>query len=89
MGANPYTIGSQYDFQFANRAFLQNCMDYLINQSGLSEVKAKDYTLRLLDKKKIDSSRTMWQLINIAVPILLVCLFAIIYQWLRRRKYTK
>ena len=89
MGINRYTAGTQYEYQFANKAFLQNCLDYLINPSGLSEAKAKDYTLRLLDTKKIEAEKTTWQLINIAVPVVLVFLFAIIYQWWRKRKYTK
>ncbi|MEP6713852.1 MAG: gliding motility-associated ABC transporter substrate-binding protein GldG, partial [Ferruginibacter sp.] len=49
MGMNPFTYGSQYEYKFANKDFLQNCLDYLINASGLSEAKSKDYTLRLLD----------------------------------------
>ncbi|MEP7254226.1 MAG: gliding motility-associated ABC transporter substrate-binding protein GldG [Ferruginibacter sp.] len=88
MGMNPYTYGSQREFTFANKDFLQNCLDYLINTSNLSEAKAKDYTLRLLDKKKVDDEKTTWQLINIVVPILLVFLFAVLYQFLRKRKYT-
>ena len=91
MGMNQFTYGTgnQYEYRFANKDFLQNCLDYLVNQSGLSAAKAKDYTLRLLDKKKVDDQRTTWQLINIAVPILLLVLFALIYQWQRKRKYTK
>jgi ABC-2 type transport system permease protein len=89
MGMNPFTYGSKYQYEFANKAFLQNCLDYLVNPSDLSEAKAKDYALRLLDTKKITAEKTMWQLVNIAVPILLVFLFAIIYQWHRKRKYTK
>lgn len=89
MGVNPYTYGTQYQYQFANREFLQNCLDYLINPSDLSEAKAKDYTLRLLDTKKIGEQRTLWQLVNIAIPILLVFIVAIIYQWWRKRKYTR
>lgn len=88
MGMNPYTFGSQREFAFANRDFLQNCLDYLVNPSGLSEAKAKDYTLRLLDKKKTDAGKMNWQLINIAAPVLLVILFAVLYQFLRKRKYT-
>lgn len=89
MGMNPFTVGSQHEYQFANRDFLQNCLDYLVNPSGLAEVKAKDYKLRLLDPKKMEAQRGMWQFINIAVPILLVFLFAVIYQFLRKRKYTR
>lgn len=88
MGMNPYTYGSQREFAFANKDFLQNCLDYLINASGLSEARAKDYTLRLLDKKKTESEKTTWQLVNIVIPIALVFLFAALYQFIRKRKYT-
>ncbi len=88
MGMNPYTYGSQREFAFANKDFIQNCLDYLINSSGLSEARAKDYTLRLLDKKKVEEGRITWQIINIALPVLLVFLFAVIFQVLRKRKYT-
>lgn len=89
MGMNPYTYGSQQQFQFANSNFLQNCLDYLVDESGLSEAKSKDYTLRLLDSKKVNAAKTTWQLINIAIPVLLVLLFAVFYQWRRKRKYMK
>jgi len=88
MGMNPFTYDSQYEYRFANKDFLQNCLDYLVDQSGLSEAKAKDYTLRLLDTKKLAVEKTNWQLINIAAPVLLVILFAFIFQWIRRRKYS-
>ena len=89
MGVNRFTVGTKYQYQFANKDFLQNCLDYLINPSGLSEAKAKDHTLRLLDPKKLIAQKTTWQLIDIALPILLVFLFAIIYQWWRKRKYSR
>jgi gliding-associated putative ABC transporter substrate-binding component GldG len=88
MGVNPLTVGSQYQYQFANKDFLQNCLDYLLNSSGLSEAKAKDYTLRLLDGKKVTAQKGIWQLINIAAPVVIIILFAILYQFIRRRKYT-
>lgn len=88
MGVNRYTAGTQYEYQFANKNFLQNCLDYLVDQSGLSEAKAKDYTLRLLDAKKIKEQRSIWQLINIVLPIILILLFGFIYQWWRKRKYV-
>ena len=87
MGVNPFTVQSQYQYQFANKDFVQNCLGYLINNSGLIEAKAKDYTLRLLDAKKIEQ-RTTWQLINIVLPVLLVLLFAAAYQFWRKRKYS-
>ena len=89
MGMNVYTYNTQAQVPFANKDFLQNCLDYLINENGLSEAKAKDYVVRLLDNKKTAEQKTFWQVINIAVPVIAVLLFAIIFQWLRKRKYTK
>jgi ABC-2 type transport system permease protein len=88
MGVNSYTVGSQYEYQFANKQFVENCIEYLINDAGLSEARSKDYTLRLLDPKKTDEQRSIWQIINLASPIILMLLFGIFYQWLRKRKYT-
>ena len=87
MGMNPYTMGTQQQFPFANRQFIQNCIEYLVNNSGLNEASAKAYTLRLIDKKRAEDEKLMWQLINIAVPILIVCLFGFVYMQFRRRKY--
>ncbi len=84
MGMNKYTKQ-----QYANREFLLNAVEYLVDQSGLLETRGKDYTLRLLDKAKYEDSKTSWQLLNIVLPILLVILFIAIYQFLRRRKYGK
>jgi gliding-associated putative ABC transporter substrate-binding component GldG len=88
MGMNPFTYGTPREFPFANRDFLQNSLDYLINENNLSEAKAKDYVVRLLDTKKVNAEQNTWQLINIAVPVIAVILFALVFQWIRRRKYT-
>ncbi|MEO6583094.1 MAG: gliding motility-associated ABC transporter substrate-binding protein GldG [Ferruginibacter sp.] len=88
MGMNQYTYGTQQEFPFANKAFFQNCLDYLVSENNLSEAKSKDYVARLLNGRKVKDERTKWQLINIAVPVILVILFATVFQWLRRRKYA-
>lgn len=88
MGMNQFAYGTQKEFPFANKDFFQNCMEYLINRSGLMEAKGKDYTLRLLDPKKVENEKSTWQIVNIVAPILLVCLFAMVFQWRRKRKYT-
>jgi gliding-associated putative ABC transporter substrate-binding component GldG len=89
MGVNPYTVEAKGQYMVANREFLENCLDYLINNSGLSEAKSKDYILRLLDKKKKEDERTQWQIINIVLPVLLIFIFGFIYQFRRGRKYSR
>ena len=88
MGVNSYTVGTQYEYQFANRQFVDNCIEYLVNNSGLSEAKSKDYKLRLLDHKKTNDQRGFWEMLNLLLPVFLVLIFGIIYQWWRKRKYA-
>ncbi len=88
MGINPFTLGSQYEYQFANKQFVENCIEYLINNAGLSEARAKDYTLRLLDPKKIAEDKSTWQVLNIVLPVIAIIFFGHIYQWWRRKKYS-
>jgi ABC-2 type transport system permease protein len=82
MGFNQFT-----NYQYANRDFILNCVEYLVNPSGILETRSKDYTLRLLDPEKVENEKSQWQLINIGVPVLLVVLFGFIYQTVRKRKY--
>jgi ABC-2 type transport system permease protein len=84
MGTNKYT-----NIQYANKDFFLNITEYLADKNNILDARAKDYTLRLLDVKKTTDQRSLWQLVNIVAPILLVCLFGLGYQWWRKRKYTK
>lgn len=88
MGMNQYTFGSQREFPFANRDFLANCLDYLVNESGLNDAKSKDYVLHLLDIKKVNATKVYWQTINIVLPAVIVLIFAFIFQFIRKRKYS-
>ncbi len=76
------------NYRFANREFLLNSVDYLVSNSGIFESRNKDFVLRLLDKKKVQEQRTTWQLINIAVPIILIVFFGFIFQYIRKQRYA-
>jgi len=84
MGMNSYTKQ-----QYANREFLLNTLEYLVDNSGILETRGKDYTLRLLDKKKMEEDKTFWQVVNIAGPILLIILLIAAYQLYRKKKYSR
>ena len=88
LGVNLFTAGSQYEYQFANREFLLNCMEYLVNNPAIIETRNKDIVLRLLDTQKVQEKKTLWQFINIVLPVLLVILAGFIYQQTRKRKYA-
>jgi ABC-2 type transport system permease protein len=84
MGENVFT-----HYTFANKEFFLNCMDYLVNPSDILQTRAKEFSLRLLDPRRVSDQRTQWQLVNIAVPIVLVIFFGLIYQQLRRRRFAR
>lgn len=88
MGMNAFTMGSQYEYQFANRDFLLNCLEYLTSKSDIIKTRNKEIVLRLLDTKKVEAEKTKWQLINIVLPILLIIIFGLIYQQVRRYRFT-
>ncbi len=83
MGVNKYT-----KIQYANKDFFLNCTEYLSNSNNILDTRAKDYTLRLLDVKKTSEQRTLWQVINIVLPVILVGIFGLVFQWWRKKKYV-
>jgi hypothetical protein len=88
MGLNFYTLNTQYEYQFANRDFLLNCLEYLVKKPGIIETRNKDIVLRLLDSQKVKKQKTSWQFINIGLPVIAILLFGFIYQQVRKRKYA-
>lgn len=83
MGMLPYE-----NYQFANKDFFLNCIEYLVGNSGILESRNKDFTLRLLDKQKLKEHKNYWQIINVLVPVVIVFLFGFIFITIRKRKYN-
>lgn len=73
---------------FGNKKLIQNCMDYLCDDSGIIEIRSKEIKLRLLDKGKIKRDRNFWVMLNIGLPIALILFFGMLNKWIRKRKYT-
>ncbi|WP_027125226.1 gliding motility-associated ABC transporter substrate-binding protein GldG [Gelidibacter mesophilus] len=73
---------------FGNKEFLLNAVNYLLSDDGLLDVRTKSINIAFLDEQKIVKSRTQWQLIKIALPLLILVLFGFLFNYIRRRKYT-
>ena len=72
-----------------NNDFIMNAIDYLLDDYGLIEARSKNVELRLLNQAKLQSEKTKWQIINLVIPILLVLLLGIVFNYMRKRKYSK
>jgi ABC-2 type transport system permease protein len=75
--------------QFGNKELILNAMNYLTDDSGLISIRSRELKLRLLDRTKIEESRTFWQILNTVMPVLLVIAFGMIMGMVRKRKYAR
>lgn len=74
--------------QYGNSDFLINAVDYMLDDSGLISIRSRELKIRLLDANKLKEGKFFWQLINTLIPILSLLLFAMVYTFLRKKKYT-
>ena len=74
---------------YANKEFLMNCVNYLLDDNGLINIRSKDVNLPLLDKEKISENYTTIQLYTVALPLLVLLIFGIIIGYLRKRTFSK
>ena len=73
---------------FGNKDFLINAMNYLLSDTGLINIRAKQVSVPLLDPEKIAQGKTRWQLLNIGIPLALILILGALVNWLRRRTYA-
>ena len=74
---------------YGNKDFVKNLISYMADERDLISLRNRELKLRLLDRNKMLSERTKWQLINVAVPSVVVVLFGVLFIYFRRRKYAK
>ena len=74
--------------QFGNKEFLLNAVDYLLDDSGLIQLRSKSLQIRMLDKQKAFKERSYWQFLNVGLPLILLFAFGIIFNYLKKRKYS-
>ena len=84
LGFDRYT-GTTY----GNKEFLLNALNYLLDDSGLINIRSKEVSIAFLDLPKVEEKRTFWQLINLLLPLILLAIFGLFFIFWRRRKYVK
>jgi len=77
--------GNLYD----NKDLLMNCVNYLLDDTGLINIRSKDLDLPLLDKEKVYENYTNIQLLTIGLPIAILGVFGFLFSFQRKRKYSR
>jgi gliding-associated putative ABC transporter substrate-binding component GldG len=89
-GGKPLELG--YDqwtnAYYGNKEFLINCMNYLLEDNGLINIRNKQVKIPLLDTNRVNLERNYWQFLNVGLPALFLVIFGGVFQWVRSRKFT-
>lgn len=74
--------------EFGNKDFLMNAVDYLLDDSGLINLRNKTLKINTLDKQKAYKERTYWQFLNVILPLIILAFFGVAFNYLHKKKYT-
>jgi ABC-2 type transport system permease protein len=74
---------------YGNKIFITNAVHYLVDKSGLIQIRNRDIRMRLLDKVKTREEKTRYLIINTLLPIALVFVMAFSLIYYRKIKYQK
>lgn len=84
LGFDQYT-----NVTYGNKDFISNAVSYLVDGEGLLSVKSREVKIRLLDARKIQSQSTVWQVINVVGPSVVIMILGAALALTRKKKYTK
>jgi ABC-2 type transport system permease protein len=73
---------------YDNRDLLMNCVNYLLDDADLIDVRTKNIQVRKLNKEKIVSGDSFWKTLNVASPLLLLAFAAGVLLLLRKKKWA-
>lgn len=74
---------------YGNKEFLMNCVNYLLDDNGLINIRSKDVELPLLDKEKVYQNYTTAQVLTLGLPLVILLIFGLTFTYIRNRIYTK
>lgn len=74
---------------YGNKEFMMNCVNYLLDDNGLINIRSKVVDLPILDKEKVYNRYTKSQIITVGLPLIVLLFFGLVFTYLRKRKYAK
>lgn len=73
---------------YGNKEFLLNGVNYLLDDTGLLQIRSKELSIGFLDQQKISKERGKWQLIMIVLPLVILLIVGVLVNYFRKRKYA-
>lgn len=74
--------------RYGNKDFLMNTVNYLLDETGLINIRSKEIVIPFLDPQKVIQQRSYWQTLNLVFPLVLLLIFGLAFSFYRKKKYT-
>lgn len=74
---------------YGNKEFLLNTVNYLLDDSGLINIRTRKIAIPFLDTLLAAEERSKWQALNLLMPLGVLAIFGISFNFYRKRKYSK
>lgn len=74
---------------YGNKEFLFNAVNYLLDDSGLINLRTKEVKIPVLDKMRVFEHYSTIQFIVLGIPILVVLLLGFLFSFFKRKTFVK
>jgi gliding-associated putative ABC transporter substrate-binding component GldG len=74
---------------YANKEFMMNCVNFMLDDNGLINIRSKQISLPVLDKERVAEQYTQTQVLMVGLPIILLGVFGLLFTFIRRKTYAR
>lgn len=73
---------------YGNQEFFQNSVDYIMGENSVLDIRSRQIDIHQIDKTKVTESANFYKWFNTLLPCLIIILLAVLFFYLRKRKYA-
>ncbi|MFT7343813.1 MAG: ABC-2 type transport system permease protein [Lentimonas sp.] len=74
---------------YGNPEFFQNTVDYLMGDNSVLDIRSRQIDIHKIDKSKLVTSAGFYKTINMILPSAVVLLLALMFFYIRKKKYAQ
>lgn len=74
---------------YANKEFMLNCVNFMLDDKGLINIRNKQVSLPVLDKELVAEKYTQTQMLTVGLPMALLAIFGVLFTFIRRKTYAR
>ncbi len=85
---NPKLLELGVQIFYGNQEFFQNSVDYMMGDNSVLDIRSRQIDIHQIDQAKVTESAGFYKWFNMLLPCLIIVLLAVLFFYLRRRKYA-